>query len=142
MKIKIALLFILFIVLTPHVSAEELTSKEIYAAPEEVLVDMLHPYITEAVKKECGDNVTWSFERVKNIHLMVEHMKNKSRRWYEVSLTIRTMNEDNEADAWQIDTVTFNIDPKTYFGSSDVKRKSLKEVSVQFIDYIHHHDKN
>jgi hypothetical protein len=148
MKKKILLLLIFLIVFAPisFVTAEVLPSgkikKAIYAAPEELLVDMLNPYVTDAVHKECGDNVTWSLARVKNISLMVDHTGSKSKSWYEVSLTIRTTNRDVEGNYWEFDTVTFNIDPKTYFGSSDDKRKDLKDVTVELANYIHHHGTN
>ncbi|MFC0561457.1 DUF3888 domain-containing protein [Halalkalibacter alkalisediminis] len=148
MKKIISSLLIVLIVLAPisFVSAEVdlsgTTKKEIYAAPEELLVDILNPYVTDAVQKECGDEVTWGLERVNNITLMVDHTGSKSKRWYEVSLTVKINNPNVKGDYWEFDTVTFDIDPKTYFGSSEVERKNINDVTVELTDYTHHHGTN
>ncbi|GAE36655.1 DUF3888 domain-containing protein [Halalkalibacter akibai] len=148
MKKIISSLLLSLIVLAPisFVSAEVDLSrkikKEIYAAPEELLVDLLNPYVADVVHKEHGDDVIWGLERVKNITLMVDHTVSKSRRWYEVSLTVKINKPDVKGDYWELDTVTFVIDPKTYFGSSDVERKNLKDVTVEIKDYVHHHGTN
>ncbi|GAE26676.1 hypothetical protein JCM9140_2762 [Halalkalibacter wakoensis JCM 9140] len=143
MKKIISSLLLILIVLAPIsvVSAEVDLSgkikKEIYAAPEELLVDILNPYVTDAVQKEHGDNVTWRLERVKKITLMVDHTGSESKRWYEVSLTITTTNPDIKGNLPELGTITFYIDPKTYFGSSEVERKNINDVTVELKDYIH-----
>lgn len=125
------------------VHAEKDTSskvkKEIYASPEELLIDMINPYITEIVSKECGDGVHWTFERVNKLELIVDHTGSESKSWYELSLMIRTLSS-TENENMSLDSVTLHIDPKTYFGSIEGDRKNLNEVSVKVVEYSHHHD--
>ena len=64
-------------------------TKEIYASPEELLVDMINPYITETVNEECGEGVHWTFERVNKLELIVDHTGSEAKSWYELSLMIR-----------------------------------------------------
>ncbi len=115
-------------------------NKEIYASPEELLVDMINPYITEIVNKECGEGVNWTFERVNKLELIVDHTGSESKSWYELELMIRTFSSNLKNEAINLDTVTVQIDPKTYFGSIEGKRKNLDEVSVKAVKYSHHHD--
>lgn len=114
--------------------------KEIYASPEELLVDMINPYITEIVSKECGEGVQWTFERVNELELIVDHTGSESKRWYELGLMIRTFSTTSKNEDMNLDTVTLHIDPKTYFGSFEGNRKNLDEVSVKVVNYSHHHD--
>ncbi|WP_237662413.1 DUF3888 domain-containing protein [Sutcliffiella horikoshii] len=114
--------------------------KEIYASSDELLVDVLNPYITKVVREECGKDVSWTFERFQNLNLIVDHTGSKSKRWYEVSIMINTTNPENEENVWGIDVVTFNIDPKTYFGSSELERENLNDVFIELMEYEHLHD--
>ncbi|CAG9620906.1 DUF3888 domain-containing protein [Sutcliffiella rhizosphaerae] len=114
--------------------------KEIYASSDELLVDVLNPYITKIVREECGENVRWTFERVQNLKLLVDHTGSKSKSWYEVSLMINTTNSENEGNVWGIDVVTFNIDPKSYLGITEVKRENLEDVFIELKEYVHIHD--
>ncbi|ARK31357.1 DUF3888 domain-containing protein [Halalkalibacter krulwichiae] len=141
----ISSLLLVLIVLAPisFVSASDLsgkTTKEIYASPEELLVDMINPYITEIVSEECGEGVHWTFERVNKLELIVDHTGSESKSWYELNLMIRTFSSTSDNEDMSLDTVTLHIDPKTYFGSIEGKRKNLDEVSVKVVNYSHHHD--
>ncbi|MEH6942938.1 DUF3888 domain-containing protein [Bacillus sp. JJ722] len=146
MKIRINILLVAFIFFIPftNVCAEKPSNykvkKEIYATSQDIFIDMLSPYILKAVRDECGDKTTFSVGRVRKISLIVDHTGKESKRWYEVELTLKTIDPSKGETVWGIDSATFKIDTKTYFGHSEINRTSLEGVDIVLMNYTHHHD--
>lgn len=138
---KFTILFLVFFLIgsvSIGVNAETLKpakKTKINVTTENIFVDLVTPYVTEAVKKEHGNKATWKSEGVKHLSINNDHTVDPPKSWYEVRLNILV--HDNEKNENHSDTVIVKIDTNTYLGSSLQKDINLENVSIEVKQYIH-----
>ncbi|MBS4174227.1 hypothetical protein [Bacillus sp. FJAT-49736] len=136
---KAAILFLLFffagslsIAKAEQVNLKKIT--EIQATNPNVLIELVTPAVTEAVKEEHGEQAMWKPDAITKLSIHNDHTVKPSKRWYEIKMKIFVQGPgENEK---HVDLVIASIKTKADLTKAQSK-ENLSDATVRVIEFIH-----
>lgn len=89
-----------------------------------IFAEVISPYVTEVVKKENGDQATWTLDKMQKLTINNNFSVKPPKRIYEVKMTVKVT--DPTKTQPHIDTILLKVDPQ-----ADPKN------AVELIEYTH-----
>lgn len=140
---KIASTFLLALQLvTPltFANAQENTSnntnvKEIYATPNDMLLDFIQPKADKIIQKEYGKQMKWGWVKIKEDKQIIK--LNERKRWYEVKAVIMIQDPDSKEPGIKFDSMTLKFTPRVYKSGTELNTGDLGDTKFELLEYKH-----
>lgn len=136
-KATILFLFIFLIGNASLVSAEIPHQKDINEIQEmnpNVFIHIVTPEVTKAVKKDHGEQATWTPDGIAKLSVHNDHTTKPSKRWYVVKMKILVQAPDTKEK--HADLVTSKI----ITDADLIKMKQIQKVDAFVTVLEYHHD--
>jgi hypothetical protein len=142
MKKTVSMLLVTLLLVTPFtfVNAEENTSgntnvKEIYASPNDMILDFIQTKADKIIQKEYGKKMAWGWVRIKNDKQIIK--LNEHKRWYELQTVIMVQDPENKESKVKFDSMTFKFIPREFKKDNDVNAGDLGDTKFELLEYKH-----
>lgn len=142
MKNALSMLLATLLFVTPFtfVSAEENTNgdanvKEIYATPNDMILDFIQAKVDKIIQKEYGKRMAWGWVKIKNDKQIIK--PNEHKRWYELQTVIMVQDPNSKESGFKFDSMTFKFIPRENNNNS----LDLGDTKFELLEYKHNDGK-
>jgi hypothetical protein len=143
MKKTASLLMATLLLVTPFtfVNAEENLSgnkkeMEIYATPNDMILDFIQTKADKIIQKEYGKQMKWGWVKIKDDKQIIK--LNEHKRWYEVRVLIMVQEPDSKEARIKFDSMTFKFTPRVNQRSgTELNSGDLGDTKFELLEYKH-----
>ncbi|MBB6447242.1 hypothetical protein [Bacillus benzoevorans] len=133
--LSMVLLAILFV--TPFTSVNAAENKngntnvqEIYATPNDMILDFIQIKADNIIQKEYGKQMMWGWFKIKNDKHIIKN--DEKKRWYELTTVIIIQDPDNKEAGVKFDSMTFKFTPRVPGNDND---GDLGDTKFELLEY-------
>jgi hypothetical protein len=146
MKKTISMFLMALILVTPFTfaNAQESTSqktntKEIYATPNDMILDFVQTKVDKIIQKEYGKQMIWGWVKIKDDKQIIK--LDERKRWYEVKAVIMIQDPESKESGIKFDSMTFKFTPRVYKPGTENNNGDLGDTKFQLLEYKHNDGK-
>jgi hypothetical protein len=109
--------------------------QEIYATPNDMLLDFIQTKVDKIIQKEYGKRMAWGWVKIKNDKQIIK--VNEHKRWYELQTVIMVQDPDSKEKCVKFDYMTFKFIPRENNSDS----RDLGDTKFELLEYKHNDGK-
>jgi hypothetical protein len=131
------LLFIPFSTTQAEVSPSSKIKKELYSTPDDMMLDFIEPKVDLMIKKQYGEPMSWDWGKITDVRHVLDHTGKESKRWYEVTTSIKVFVLEGKEQDFNIDSMTFSFTPLQSKRDENAKLGDLGDINFKLLKYKH-----
>jgi len=109
--------------------------KEIYATPNDMILDFIQAKADKIIQKEYGKQMKWGWVKIKDDKQIIK--LNERKRWYEVKTVIMIQDPDNKEAGIKFDSMTFKFTPRVNKPDTELNAGDLGDTKFELLEYKH-----
>lgn len=118
-----------------EVAKEAKIKKDTYATSEDVLLRLMEPKVNNIISKKYGKEISWHFDKVTKVGLILDHTKNPSDVWYNMKFAVRVHDPEKEGHEYLLDLIEVRVDIPNLL-TAERYNETEPMLTVKLIEYI------
>jgi hypothetical protein len=108
---------------------------EIYATPNDMILDFIKIKVDKIIQKEYGQKMMWGWVKIKDDKQIIK--LNENKRWYELKAVIMIQDPNNKVSEIKFDSMTFKFTPGVLKKGNELNAGDLRDTKFELLEYKH-----